>query len=355
VVCNADEGEPGTFKDRVLLNVSAHAIFEGMTVCAAVIGADKGLLYLRGEYAYLLDHLHEVLEQRRHEGLLGKDILGKPGFNFDIEIHSGAGAYICGEESALIESLEGKRGVPRIRPPFPVTSGYKNQPTVVNNVETFWSVSCIMQQGSDWFKQSGTEQSTGTRLLSISGDCETPGIYEFPFGVSVHDIVRECGGTKAQAVQIGGAAGTTVLAHEFDRYMSYEDLSTGGSFMVIGPERKLLDVLDNFADFFRHESCGFCTPCRIGTSLIADLLKRFNAGQASEQDRQQLKEIALLMQQTSFCGLGTSAPTAILNALDQNAQLFDQAIIGSDQNPVFNLDAAITEARQLIQDPDGEY
>ncbi|MCK4709378.1 MAG: NADP oxidoreductase, partial [Gammaproteobacteria bacterium] len=311
VVCNADEGEPGTFKDRILLTSSAHSVIEGMTVCAYVIGAQKGFIYLRGEYLYLLEHLKEVLIQRRQSGLLGQQIKGKKNFNFDIEIHLGAGAYICGEESALIESLEGKRGIPRIRPPFPVNEGYKNKPTVVNNVETFWSVSRILLKGADWFKQAGTEESTGTRLLSISGDCARPGIYEYPFGITLNKILTDCGGSEAQAVQMAGAAGTMVLAKDFDRKMSFEDLSTGGSFMVIGPQRNLMDVLQNFADFFKHESCGFCTPCRVGTVQIADIIQRFSKGQGCHADIAHLQEVSKLMMISSFCGLGCSAPTSI--------------------------------------------
>ncbi len=353
VVCNADEGEPGTFKDRVLLQRHAHEVFEGMTACGAVIGASKGLLYLRGEYRYMVDHLNAVLQQRRDQGLLGDNIVGNDGFGFDIEIHLGAGAYICGEESALIESLEGKRGIPRIRPPFPVVSGYKNQPTVVNNVETFWSVSHIMTRGSDWFRQSGSEQSAGTRLLSISGDCTRPGIYEFAFGTSLEDILAACGGAEAQAVQMAGAAGNLVLAKDFSRCMSYEDLSTGGSFMVIGPERNLLEILDNFARFFRHESCGFCTPCRVGTSLIADMMQHFLQGRASHQDKEQLAEIAGLLQRTSFCGLGTTAATAMLDALQNCPQIFDAAIDAADQDPVFDLEQAVSEFRQITHTTPG--
>jgi [NiFe] hydrogenase diaphorase moiety large subunit len=197
VVCNADEGEPGTFKDRVLLNSYADKVFEGMTLCAYVIGAKKGMLYLRGEYRYLLDQLNAVLEQRRQQNLLGNNILGQAGFDFDIEIHLGAGAYICGEESALIESLEGKRGTPRNRPPFPVTHGYLNQPTVVNNVETFAATCHIAQQGGGWYAGIGTAKSSGTKIMSISGDCARPGIYEYPFGVSVRQMLEDCGAARS--------------------------------------------------------------------------------------------------------------------------------------------------------------
>ncbi len=352
VVCNADEGEPGTFKDRVLLNQYAHDVFEGMTVCAAVIGATRGLVYLRGEYRYLLPQLHQVLQQRRDDGLLGAHILGED-LAFDIDIHLGAGAYICGEESALIESLEGKRGIPRIRPPFPVVSGYLGQPTVVNNVESFWSVSRIMLLGADWFAGVGTDASKGTRLLSISGDCRDPGIYEFPFGVTVTEILAACGGEQTQAIQMAGAAGTTVLARDFERRMCHEDLATGGSFMVIGRQRNLLDMLANFSNFFTHESCGFCTPCRVGTQLIDDIICCFKQGQGSTSELQQLNDIAKLMQQNSFCGLGSSAPTAFLNALQQSPELFS-AHGPLDDNPQFDLTAAVAEYEQLVATLSGD-
>jgi [NiFe] hydrogenase diaphorase moiety large subunit len=349
VVCNADEGEPGTFKDRVLLCSYADEMIEGMTICASVIGAEQGLIYLRGEYRYLLQPLEKILQHRRSKGLLGKNILGQQGVNFEIEIHLGAGAYICGEESSLIESLEGKRGIPRIRPPFPVQQGYKNQPTVVNNVETFWSVCNILSEGAEWFKQAGTEQSSGTRLLSISGDCERPGIYEYAFGVSMADILKDCGGQNAQAVQMAGAAGTTVLAKDFDRRMSFEDLATGGSFMVIGPERHLIDLLDNFATFFKHESCGFCTPCRVGSNLIAEIIQRFKHQQGSRVDLQQLESISRIMKETSFCGLGSSAPTAFMNAIEQNRGLFDGLMKTDSDGPVFDLEQATSEFRRITQ------
>ncbi len=348
VVCNADEGEPGTFKDRVLLSTDAHSVIEGMTICAAVIGASKGYIYLRGEYRYLLPKLNDILDQRRTDGLLGNNILGQNGFDFDIKIHLGAGAYICGEESALLESLEGKRGIPRVRPPFPVVEGYKNKPTVVNNVETFWSVSRIIENGSDWFNQQGTAQSKGTRLLSISGDCERPGIYEYPFGVSLAEILQDCGAKHTQAVQMAGAAGTTVLADDFDRTMSFEDLSTGGSFMILGENRDLMDLLQNFAEFFKHESCGFCTPCRVGTTVIADVIQRFTKGQGCEADLQRLREICDLMNISCFCGLGCSVPTVFLDALNQSSQLFQVSMKTASTAPCFNLEEAVSEFKQII-------
>ncbi|HAO31393.1 MAG TPA: NADP oxidoreductase, partial [Candidatus Competibacteraceae bacterium] len=250
VVCNADEGEPGTFKDRVLMQDYADLVFEGMTLCGRVIGARQGFVYLRGEYRYLVDALKTALQRRREAGLLGEAILGDPGFSFDIDIHMGAGAYVCGEESALIESLEGKHGVPRIRPPFPTTHGYLNKPTVVNNVETFAATAKIAVEGGAWFASRGTAESKGTKLLSLSGDCERPGIYEYPFGVTVRQVLEDCGARDPQGIQMAGPAGHMISAKLFDRRICFEDLATGGSFMVFDQRRDILDGIRNFAHFF---------------------------------------------------------------------------------------------------------
>ena len=347
VVCNADEGEPGTFKDRILLNTYANKVFEGMTLCAGVIGATKGYVYLRGEYRYMRSALEEVLKKRREAGLLGKKILDKPGFDFDIEIHMGAGAYICGEESSLIESLEGRRGIPRKRPPFPVTHGYMNKPTVVNNVETFMAAALIAIHGADWFHSVGTEQSSGTKLLSISGDCDRPGIYEYPFGVSIQHILQDCGAGDAQAVQIAGAAGFTLPAREFERCVAFEDVSTGGSFMVFNQQRDLLDMVQNFAHFFVHESCGFCTPCRVGSALMKDLIDKVCAGHAGQYDLDEIHNIGKLMRGSSHCGLGTTAPNSMLDTLSKFPEIYQQRLRHTAYEPAFDLDAALQDARDI--------
>ncbi len=347
VVCNADEGEPGTFKDRVLLNTYADKVFEGMTVCAGIIGATEGLLYLRGEYRYLREPLEQILQDRRETGLLGKNILGEEGFDFDIEIHMGAGAYICGEESSLIESLEGKRGIPRKRPPFPVTHGYQNKPTVVNNVETFMAAALIAIHGADWFNTTGTKESTGTKLLSISGDCERPGIYEYPFGVSIQQILQDCGAKDVQAVQVAGAAGFTIPAEEFERCIAFEDVSTGGSFMVFNQQRDLLDMVQNFAHFFVHESCGFCTPCRVGSVLMKDLVDKVHAGHAGRYDLGEMQKIGQLMRSSSHCGLGTTAPNPVLDTLSKFPHIYEEHLKQSSYEPAFDLDAALQDSRDI--------
>jgi [NiFe] hydrogenase diaphorase moiety large subunit len=318
-----------------------------MTVCAGVIGATRGYLYLRGEYRYLRAPLEQILQQRRDAGLLGNAILGNDGFDFDIEIHMGAGAYICGEESSLIESLEGKRGIPRKRPPFPVTHGYQNRPTVVNNVETFMAAALIAIHGADWFHAVGTEQSSGTKLLSISGDCEKPGIYEYPFGVSIQNILKDCGAANTQAVQIAGAAGFTIPPAEFERCIAFEDVSSGGSFMVFNQDRDLLDMVQNFAYFFVHESCGFCTPCRVGSALMKDLVDKVHSGHAGEYDLDEMRNIGQLMRSSSHCGLGTTAANPMLDTLDKFPQIYETRLKHTAYEPAFDLDAALQDARDI--------
>jgi [NiFe] hydrogenase diaphorase moiety large subunit len=354
VVCNADEGEPGTFKDRVLLTSYADLVFEGMTLCARVIGARHGFLYLRGEYRHLLPHLESVLARRRVEGLLGSGILGEPGFDFDIAIHLGAGAYICGEESALIESLEGKRGVTRKRPPFPVTSGFKDRPTVVNNVETFLAAARVVQWGGYWLRGEGTDKSAGSKILSVSGDCARPGIYEYPFGTPVHQVLADCGAEHTQAVQISGAAGATLAPSEFDRIIAFEDVPTAGSFMVFDKTRDLLDMVRNFAAFFAHESCGFCTPCRVGAALLRNLVEKVASGQASEYDLGEMRRIGDVMRQGSYCGLGHTAPNPVLNTLDKFPEIYRRRLASADYTPSFDLDAALSEARSLTGRDDAQ-
>lgn len=347
VVCNADEGEPGTFKDRVLLTGFADLVVEGMTICAGVIGSRKGFIYLRGEYSYLVPHLESVLARRRAEGLLGSSILDVPGFDFDVAVHVGAGAYICGEESALIESLEGKRGVTRKRPPFPVVCGYKDCPTVVNNVETFLAAARVVQWGGYWFRGEGTDQSAGSKILSVSGDCERPGIYEYPFGTPVHRVLTDCGAENVQALQISGAAGTTLAPAEFDRIIAFEDLSTAGSFMIFDRSRDMLDMVRNFAAFFAHESCGFCTPCRVGTGLLHNLVEKVAEGQASEHDLAEMRQIGGVMKLASNCGLGQTASSHIRNTLDKFPEVYRRRLRSVEYTPSFDLDAALVEARAL--------
>lgn len=352
VVCNADEGEPGTFKDRVLLTSYADQMFEGMTLCAYVIGATRGFLYLRGEYRYLLEPLNAVLERRRALGLLGKQIQGTRDFDFDIEIHLGAGAYVCGEESALIESLEGKRGTPRNRPPFPVTTGYLGQPTVVNNVETLINTCMIACKGGAWFAGIGTSQSTGTKLLSISGDCARPGIYEYPFGITVTDVLAGCGASNVQAVQISGAAGVCIAPYEFEREIAFEDIPTAGSLMVFDQSRDMFEVARNFTHFFAHESCGFCTPCRVGTSLLANMMDKLDAGRGSPYDFEEIRQMNKHLQLLSHCGLGHSACNPVLQTIEKFRPAYERRMLHKTFVPSFDLDGSLAAARRLTQRDD---
>ena len=316
VVCNADEGEPGTFKDRVILSEFADLVFEGMTIGAWVIGAAQGIVYLRAEYTYLRPHLEAVLERRRGAGLLGAAVAGNPEFAFDISIHMGSGAYVCGEETALIESLEGQRGEPRNRPPFPIDTGYLGNPTIVNNVETFAWVTCVLAKGPEWFKSIGTQKSTGRKLFSVSGDCARPGVYEFPMGITVAELLREVGGEGAKAVQVGGAAGQCVPASHFDRTLAYEDIPTGGSVIVLGPQRDPLRMAQNFLEFFREESCGQCTPCREGIPKLIHCAELLRQGRCSMEHLREIRGLGETMQLASKCGLGQSAPNALLTIME---------------------------------------
>ena len=354
VVCNADEGEPGTFKDRVLLTSHADLVFEGMTIAAYTIGARRGFLYLRGEYRHLLDPLNAVLERRRRDNLLGNDIIGIPGGDFDIEIHLGAGAYVCGEESALIESLEGKRGTPRNRPPFPVTKGYLQQPTIVNNVETYAAAALIALNGGAWYAAIGTKHSAGTKLLSVSGDCARPGIYEYPFGVSIRQVLADCGATDTQAVQVSGPSGICVTPDEFDRCIGFEDIPTAGAFTIFDNSRDMFEVARNYVHFFQHESCGFCTPCRVGTSLLMNLMDKLHNGHGSPYDFKEIENLNQLLRSMSHCGLGHTACNPVLDTIAKFRPAYDRRLVHNDFTPAFDLDRALAAARQMTgrDDPD---
>jgi [NiFe] hydrogenase diaphorase moiety large subunit len=347
VVCNADEGEPGTFKDRVLLSRYADLLFEGMTVCAYVIGARKGFVYLRGEYRHLLAPLQAVLARRRAAGLLGTRICGQAGFEFDIEIHMGAGAYVCGEESALIESLEGKRGIPRNRPPYPVTHGYLQQPTTVNNVETFCAAALIALRGGEWYRNIGTAKSAGSKILSVSGDCARPGIYEYPFGVTVREVLEDCGAERTQAVQISGPSGTCIDASEFERRIAFEDLPTAGAFMVFDASRDPFEVARNFTHFFAHESCGFCTPCRVGTTLLCNVVDKIHRGKGSRHELNQIFRLSRLLQSASHCGLGHTACNPLLDTIKRFRPAYERRLESLEFEPAFDRDGALERARAI--------
>ena len=325
LVCNADEGEPGTFKDRVLLIEYPELVFDGMVAGGYTIGAQYGILYLRGEYEDLLKSLQAYLEEMRKDNLLGKNILGKEGFNFDISIFLGSGAYVCGEETALIESLEGHRGEPRNRPPYPISTGYLGKPTSVNNVETLCAVAHIVLKGGQWFSKVGTDKSSGSKLFSVSGDCERPGVYELPWGTKVSELLELVGAKNTKAVQIGGASGVCIPKSQFARTFAYEDVATGGSVMIFNESRNMLHVLKNFMEFFVDESCGQCTPCRIGNVKLLEGVEMIEKGNYTFAHINKLKELGKTMQVASKCGLGQSSPNPFISILEN----FNDEILNS--------------------------
>jgi len=335
IFCNADEGEPGTFKDRVILTERPRLLFEGMVVAGYAVGATEGILYIRHEYKYLQQYLESILQGARDTNYLGKNILGKKGFNFEIRIQFGAGAYVCGEESALIESAEGKRGEPRDRPPFPVEKGYRDMPTVVNNVETLCAVVKVVLMGGEWYKSFGTTESTGTKVLSISGDCKFPGVYEVAWGFSIDDILDMVGARKedVQAVQVGGPSGAIIAPNEFNRILGYEDLATGGSLIIIGNNRDILtQIVLNFAEFFIDESCGSCSTCRIVPTLLRNKLVKILNARGVEQDIEDMIEWGKILR-ASRCGLGQTAANPILSSIKNFRYLYEEKI---QKNKVFD-------------------
>jgi [NiFe] hydrogenase diaphorase moiety large subunit len=350
LVCNADEGEPGTFKERVILTEMPKLLFEGMVVAGYSIGAEEGIIYLRYEYTYLKEYLEHQLQQMRDGNLLGRNIAGKQGFNFDIRIQMGAGAYICGEESALIESMEGKRGEPRNRPPFPVQKGYLDQPTVVNNVETLCTVVKILINGSLWYKAMGTRESAGTKLLSVSGDCKRPGIYEVEWGTTLRELLEMAGATSVQAVQVGGPSGTCVNPMQFYRTISYEDLASGGSMIVIGKNRNLLkDVVLNFIDFFIEESCSSCAPCRSLTIILKNKLLKILNGKGSRKDIDELLHWSNYMKQANRCGLGQTAANPIISTIQNFRHLYEDLIVSTDEFvSTFDLEKAVADSCEHV-------
>ncbi len=324
VVCNADESEPGTFKDRVLLIDDPHSVIEGMLIGGYAVGASRGYIYLRGEYPYILPALEDALVEARAAGLLGVNLLDS-GFSFEIEVRVGAGAYICGEETALFESIEGKRGFPRIKPPFPTTYGLFGKPTIINNVETLFNVPLILLKGAAEYRKVGTEKSPGSKLFCVSGDAGRPGVYEVPFGVTLRDLLEMAGGVaqgrKMQAVLFGGAAGAFATSEHLDVKLTFEDLRAAGLplgsgvVMVFDETRDLRDVMRRLGHFFAHESCGKCYPCQLGTQRQKEILQRVALGNTLPGDIDRLQDVGWTMTDASLCGLGQTAASAVLSAI----------------------------------------
>jgi [NiFe] hydrogenase diaphorase moiety large subunit len=344
VICNADEGEPGTFKDRALLTRSPLDVFIGMVIAAYAIGSSHGIVYLRAEYAYLKRYLESRLQQLRDDGLLGRSIGGRAGFDFDIRIQMGAGSYVCGEESALIESCEGKRGTPRLKPPFPVQEGYLGKPTSVNNVETLAAATRVIEEGADWFRRMGTPDSAGARLLSVAGDCDRPGVYEVEWGITLDEVLTIVDAHDARAVQISGPSGECLsVAADGRRRIAYEDIPCNGAVTIFNATRDLLDCVTDYTKFFADESCGICVPCRAGTVGLHDKLKLVMAGSASQEDLDDVAAWGAVVRTASRCGLGVTAANPILTTMEKFPEIYREKLRAQEQALLlsFDLDAAL--------------
>lgn len=336
LVCNADEAEPGTFKDRVMMEEDPHRLLEGMIIAAYAVGAQKAYLYIRGEYLYPYEVMSRAIEEAAAAGWIGQAIHGSD-FRFEIEIRRGAGAYICGEETALFESIEGKRGFPRLKPPFPTTAGLFGRPTVINNVETLCNVPLILNLGAEEYRKIGTEKSPGPKLFCLSGDVARPGLYEVPFGIPLRVLLEElAGGVRGQrplqAILFGGAAGVFTTEKDLDVRLSFEDLRAvglplgSGVITVFDDTRDMRDICYRLARFFAEESCGKCYPCQIGTQRQEEILHRINRSQPQSEDWDRLQDIGWTMSDASICGLGQTAASAVLSAMRLWPHLFKPSV-----------------------------
>lgn len=349
VVCNADEGEPGTFKDRVLLTRRPELLIEGMISAGYAIGAAQGIIYLRAEYRYLKPMLEDTLDRYRRMGWLGRGIPALLPFDFDIRIQIGAGAYICGEETALLDSLMGKRGEPWTKVFFPVERGYLGMPTVVNNVESLSAVARIMEWGAAAYRRLGTPQSPGTKLLSVAGDCRNPGVYEIEWGMRVGTLLELAGADEAAYIQFSGPSGIGVAASDKDRRIAFEDLPCGGSVMIFDHTRDLLQILSNFTEFFKRESCGVCTPCRAGNFMLSRKLDQLQRGLGREADLQEIRHWSSLMQTTSRCGLGRSSTQALIHAMDTFPEYFHERVHEKIKGEkAFPLEEALSDYQRAV-------
>jgi bidirectional [NiFe] hydrogenase diaphorase subunit len=325
VICNADEGDPGAFMDRSVLESDPHRVLEGMAIAGYAIGAEKGYVYVRAEYPLAIERLTLAIRQARRQNLLGNNILDTE-FNFDIEIRLGAGAFVCGEETALMASIEGRRGQPRPRPPYPADYGLWGQPTLINNVETFANIPPIIRNGGAWFANIGTERSKGTKVFALAGQIQNTGLIEVPMGMTLREIVHEIGGGSSsnhplKAIQTGGPSGGCIPEDYMDIPVDYESLAELGSIMgsggmiVMDATTNMVEVAKYFMEFCKSESCGKCIPCRVGTAHMYRLLDKFTAGQATADDLDMLEQLCDLTRSTSLCGLGQSAPNPVLSTL----------------------------------------
>ncbi|ADI00924.1 MAG TPA: NADH-quinone oxidoreductase subunit NuoF [Syntrophothermus lipocalidus] len=317
VICNADEGEPGTYKDRIIMESDPHSVLEGMAICGYAIGANKGYIYCRGEYPYVVDILNTAIAQAKAKGVLGE---------FDIEVRMGAGAYVCGEETALIESIEGSRGEPRYKPPFPPVSGLWGKPSIVNNVETFANIAIILEKGADWYASLGAPSYPGTKVLTLTGDVVNKKFIEVPTNTTIREVVYGFGGgipggKKFKAVQIGGTSGGFIPESLLDTPIDFDSMAAigatlgSGAVLVMDETRDIVDVVERIAKFFEHESCGKCAPCREGTMRMYKLMSKVNKGQGTAKDVALMERLGRVMSVACLCGLGQAAPTPVLTTI----------------------------------------
>ncbi len=380
LICNADEGEPGTFKDRALLQEHPETLLEGMILAGYAIGASEGYIYLRAEYRYLKETLEKHIEIYRKYGFLGKRIHAKKPFNFDIHIHLGVGAYVCGEETALIHSMEGKRGEPGTKEHFPVEKGYKGKPTVVNNVETLCAVPRILQMGVDNWLALGTPKTPGTKIFSVSGDCEKPGIYEIEWGMKVADFLKLIGAKNPHYVLFNGYSGSCLSEMDFHREISGEGtldpaiplnihnkleyqqkmagigVKSGGAFMVFNSKRDILNIIQNVCNFFVKESCGVCVPCRTGNYLLNIKLDKIISGKAHQKDLEEIREWSKIIKTNSRCGLGIMSSNALISTMNKFPDIFEKQLVnGKENDTFFDLDAATSLYDEIITEITSDY
>ncbi|MBK8810186.1 MAG: NAD(P)H-dependent oxidoreductase subunit E [Acidobacteria bacterium] len=368
IICNADEGEPGTFKDRVLLEEHPELMIEGMIFAAYAIGARHGAIYLRAEYSHLQKKLESLLEIYRKDGFLGSGISAREPFDFDIYVHLGAGAYVCGEETALIHSMEGKRGEPGTKEYFPVQKGFKGKPTVVNNVETLCAVPRIFEMGVENWLKLGTEKTPGTKVLSVSGDCSKKGIYEIEWGMNFGEFLKLAGAEEARMVQLSGPSGdcysitqsaadaAPVADLRPEARLCGEDIRCGGSVMIFNRDRDILHILKSFSDFFVAESCGICVPCRTGNFLLNRRLQKLINGHGERRDLNDVIAWSRIIRTTSRCGLGQMSNNTLLQAVEKFPEVFDKALAeNADFSRAFKLDEATAEYDRIIQEVNASY
>ncbi|MCB2212070.1 NADH-quinone oxidoreductase subunit NuoF [bacterium] len=337
IVCNADEGDPGAFMDRSVLESDPHRVLEGMAIAALAVGADEGYLYVRAEYPLAIERLEKAIKQAERAGILGKRMLGSD-YDFHLEIRYGAGAFVCGEETALLASLEGGRGVPRPRPPYPAESGLWNKPTLINNVETFANIPAIIRNGAEWFAAIGTEDSRGTKVFALAGQVVNTGLIEVPMGTTLRQIIEEVGGgvpnnRSLKAVQTGGPSGGCIPVEHLDSPVDYASLAKLGSIMgsggmiVIDDSADMVDIARYFMEFSKSESCGKCVPCRVGTIHLYNLLEKLLHGRGVAEDIDRIEELCDLLQTMSLCGLGQSAPNPVVSTLKYFREEYERLIV----------------------------